>query len=346
MTTIQGFRTAVALAALATASAAQSATSYSFATLDSLGGSTSSASALNASGVVVGMATQPLNDDDPPMEPTRPARWVKGQVADIGVLGNGPFGRAYGINDAGQTVGASWLPNSAGVHATLWDGVTKTDLGTLGGTESEALAINKAGVIVGYSMTRGNKRVRATVWKDGSIKALKDLGGQYSHAQAISKNGIIVGNSQKPDGSPYAVRWQGGVLTEIGTGSPMAVNSAGTVVGTMPSPPDGYGVAAKWVGDQPVPLPALGGYQGAANGINDAGDIVGAAAATGCCDYHAILWRNNEAIDLNDIVDQSVRDAGWVLTSATAIDRTGRIVGGAGNAALGVYRAFVLTPQP
>jgi probable HAF family extracellular repeat protein len=185
MIAFRELRAAAVSAALVACAAAQAAT-YDFRPLDNFGGSWATGSAVNAGGTVVGTGTQPPNGDDPPMEPTRPARWVLVTPSDLGVVDNGPFGRANGINDGGTVVGTSFLPGNSGVRATVWSAGTITDLGTLGGSQSEAYAINKAGVVVGYSMTRDNRRVRPIAWKDGAVKVLKDLGGRYAYAKAIS----------------------------------------------------------------------------------------------------------------------------------------------------------------
>jgi probable HAF family extracellular repeat protein len=340
MIALRELRATALSAALVACSVAQAASTYAFKALDNFGGSWATGSAVNAAGTVVGTGTQAPNNDDPPMEPTRPARWVAAAPTDLGVVDSGPFGRANGINDAGTAVGLSFLPDNSGVRATLWIGGTATDLGTLGGSESGANAINKAGVVVGYSMTRDNRRVRPVAWKDGALKVLKDLGGRYAYATAISNKGHIAGYSENSAGQRRAVVWKSGTLKDLGNGEASGVNSAGTAVGHAGTPVH----ATQWGAAGAIDLGTLGGDQSFAHGINDAADVVGMSSVSGCCDYHATLWRNGVAIDLNDMVDASVRDAGWVLVTATAIDRVGHITGSARNTLQGVSRAYLLTP--
>jgi probable HAF family extracellular repeat protein len=340
MIAFRELRATVLSATLVACAVAQAATVYDFKPLGNLGGSWATGSAVNAAGTVVGTGTQPPNGDDPPMEPTRPARWVLVAPTDLGVVDNGPFGRANGINDAGSVVGMSFLPNNSGVRATLWSAGAVIDLGTLGGSESGAHAINQAGVVVGYSMTRADRRMRPIAWKDGSVKVLKDLGGRYASAKAISSKGHIAGYSENTAGERRAVVWKSGTLKDLGNGDASGVNSAGTVVGYAGSPVH----ATQWGVAGAVDLGTLGGDQSFAEGINDAGDVVGYASVSGCCDYRATLWRKGAAIDLNELVDASVRDAGWVLVTATAIDRLGHITGSARNTLQGVTRAYLLTP--
>lgn len=340
MIELREFRASLLCVALLTCSAAQAAGSYAFKAFDNFGGSWATGSAVNTAGTVVGTGTQPPNGDDPPMEPTRPALWVRTAPSDLGVVDAGPFGRASGINYAGDVVGTSFLPASSGVRATLWRAGAVIDLGTLGGSESEAYAINKAGVVVGYSMTQGDKRSRATVWRDGTAKILKDLGGRYAAARAITNNNYVAGFSDNTAGQRRAMVWKNGVPKDLGAGDANGVNSTGNVVGQAGSPVH----ATQWTAGGAVDLGTLGGDQSMANAVNDAGDVVGQSSVSGCCDYHATLWRNGIAIDLNDLVDASVRDAGWVLVTATAIDRVGHITGSARNTIQGVTRAYLLTP--
>lgn len=350
MTIIQGTRGAIAAATLFLAcTVAQAAATYTFKAGDGLGGSVSIGYAVNKAGIVVGTAVRP-EDPDLPMELTRPTRWTSLTPTDLGSIGAGPHGHAYGINDSGLIAGTSYLPDSGGTRATLWSAATMTNLGTLGGTTSYAYAINNAGVVVGSSTTKGNTRTRATVWQGGRIKALTDLGGRSSAAKAISSNGFVAGHAEALDGSRHAVVWnKSGALTDLGTGwnweygDAAGVNAAGTVVGTTVMS-GGQTRAVKWVGTTITDLGTLGGAASYANGVNDAGDVVGASSVSGCCGYHATLWRNDVAIDLNGLVDQAVRDAGWVLVEAKAINRAGYITGVARNTIRNVDRVFLLMP--
>jgi len=77
----------------------------------------------------------------------------------------GPLG-AQRLNDAGQVAGWSYLvPNLPQPYrAFLWTpGQGMQDLGTLGGSTSEAYGINDAGRVVGWSHTGGNAGQHAFV---------------------------------------------------------------------------------------------------------------------------------------------------------------------------------------
>jgi len=73
----------------------------------------------------------------------------------------------YGINNAGQVVGTTYSPDYlAGYvveHASLWNGISVTDLGTLGGSRSDSTGINNAGQVVGGSTTTGDTEMHATL---------------------------------------------------------------------------------------------------------------------------------------------------------------------------------------
>src|SRR5271166_6643387 len=79
-----------------------------------------------------------------------PAHYV---VIDLGTLG-GSFSLAYGINDNGQIDGFSTLPGDNVVHSFLYNHGAMTDLGTLGGPNSQSFAnLNNATQVAGYAET-------------------------------------------------------------------------------------------------------------------------------------------------------------------------------------------------
>ena len=61
-------------------------------------------------------------------------------------------------------------------HAFLWENGTMIDLGTFGGTHSNARGINNYGQIVGDSNTACGAR-HAFLWENGTMSDLGTLGG-------------------------------------------------------------------------------------------------------------------------------------------------------------------------
>lgn len=103
-----------------------------------------------------------------------PAFAVSFTLTDLGDLRGGDFGRAYGINDAGQVVGSSGA--ATGSRAFLWEGGTMTDLGDLpgGGDVSRAYGINEAGQVVGNSQVASTGPC-AFLWDSGTMTDLNTL---------------------------------------------------------------------------------------------------------------------------------------------------------------------------
>ena len=74
------------------------------------------------------------------------------------------------------------------------DGITITDLGTLGGTLSEARGNNNLGQVVGYSWTTSGP-AHAFLWEGGVMTDLGTLGGTYSSAFGTNDPGQVAGYS-------------------------------------------------------------------------------------------------------------------------------------------------------
>ena len=93
--------------------------------------------------------------------PVRPVLWRNGKIAALDR--GGPFGAVVGMSDRGQVIGSRVPVHGSVVHAFVWQSEVLTDLGTLGGAESDAAAINERNQIVGVSQTRSGAR-HAVLW--------------------------------------------------------------------------------------------------------------------------------------------------------------------------------------
>jgi probable HAF family extracellular repeat protein len=133
-------------------------------------------------------------------------------MTDLGTLG-GDFSRASAINPRGQVVGDLFIFDPEGsdedppeFQAFLWEKGVRTDLGTLGGTDSRALGINPRGQVVGVSRTASGVE-HAFLWEKGVMTDLGTLGGGFSQANAINSASQVVGFSTTASGEFRATLW-------------------------------------------------------------------------------------------------------------------------------------------
>jgi probable HAF family extracellular repeat protein len=267
--------------------------------LGTLGGAESTASDINNSGQIIGSS-------DNAMGHMNAFIWQHGVMTDLGVLPGDDDSYATAINSSGAVVGFSTLDGN-NPHAFLWQDGVMTDLGqgaaedindsnqivgygagVVGfllqdGVETplsfSPIAINNAGVVIGGSVVGGVGNI-ALVWKDGEIitNIAPVPGTMQDTAEAINDAGEIVGEAYTPT-SYLGFLWQNGVTTALTDGHSDIygqihdINLSGQVVG-LSSP---GGRAFVW---QDGELEFLGfGPISTANGINDLGQIVGAAPA-------------------------------------------------------------------
>jgi probable HAF family extracellular repeat protein len=156
--------------------------------LGTLGGDSSSATAINACGQVVGYA-------DTAAGAQHAFRWTPSTgMQDLGTLGGSrSFARA--VNAGGQVAGDADTPDGRR-HAFRWtESSGMRDLGTLGG-DSLAFGINPAGEVIGYSGTAAEEQ-HAFRWTPSTgMQDLGTLGGPSSAASAINASGVVVGSVQ------------------------------------------------------------------------------------------------------------------------------------------------------
>jgi len=225
------------------------------------------------------------------------------------------------------SVGAGQLP--AAIVYTI------TDLGTLGGSYSDAYGVNDLGQVVGESET-GSGEFHAFLYDGSAMQDLVPLGGSASIAYGINNSGHVVGGSDTAAGDYHAFRYRDGVMHDMMpeglTSTAFSINDLGHVVceAEMMS---GVFHATMDVDGAMSSLGTLGGDFSAAFGINDAGQVVG-EAETATWDYRAFLHSSGSMRDLGTLGGRDSR--------ANAINAPGQVAGEADTAG-GDSHAFLYT---
>ena len=237
--------------------------------LPSVSGSQVVAHGINVSGHIVGRA-----QEGSPNFAGHAVIWNKATFeTDLGFMDGGSYSEGYGINDAGDVVGAAGIANG-GLHAFVWKNGQFTDLATWGGgltSASVAYAINNNGVIVGK---RANV---ATRWANGAFQALPMPAGVSAFTAAVDVNdaGDIIATGSKGYPLEVGVLWRNGEPIDLGTlpggniSRAARINEAGEIVGEAKAA-DGFFHAVKWTVTRASP-PCAGDLNG--SGTVDAADL-------------------------------------------------------------------------
>jgi probable HAF family extracellular repeat protein len=303
--------------------------------------------------------------------------WYNGKIIDLKPLPSGYESWANAVNDQGQVVGyasnAIDNPNSlqglvTQTRAVLWQNGAVRDLGTLGGTDAEALFINDQGQIVGLSYTVNSitppsndhcqetpLTVHAFFFEKGRMVDLDTLGGSCTFANALNDYGQVAGESTidgNQDDHPFI--WeQEKKMKDLGTlggthGYAAWLNDSGMVVGAATNKGNQALLAFQWKDDVMTNLGTLAGDAcSVSDAINSGGQVVGGSGLSipnwpACTDLveHAFLWENGRMIDLNSFVPDS---SDLTLSEAVFINDRGEI-SGFGTLPNGDQHDFLLVP--
>jgi probable HAF family extracellular repeat protein len=240
---------------------------------------------------------------------------------------------------------------------------TITDLGTLGGSFSAAGSVNNRGAASGITTLRGDTVIRGFLWTGGS---LIDLGALPAGPNNVGQNvneklqitGAADGAASRADSNAtcwtasshdsHTYIWQSGVLTDLGTlggnsSKGSVINDSGQIAGLsqiQAVDPNGFVACGGSPGSQMVhaflfengkmkDIGTLGGYDSAANAINDRGQVGGGSdvstaidPTTGYPRHHPYLWTNGVMRDLGTLggqfgFDEQVTNDGSVVGFTT-----------------------------
>lgn len=322
--------------------------------------------AINSTGVIVGSS----NTDQ---YPATAFRWTS--ASSIELINDGISANA--VNDNGQIAGTTVD------GAFILDGNYRdwSDYGAFGNNEQGVVAGYQVGKnpYQPRSLPFNPAIFDGSKWKVFDIAQLYPRGTRQGvYADRFILNGI--NNDGYAVGYKYRYGLSGSSAILINTNDPVNdasdvtylatpyggraadINNSNMIVGTTGSNSSTgeYATAFLYDGSTVISLgtlPSNGpgsepGLTSSAYDINDLNQVVGTSwlvtANTSLSDpskYHAFLWENEQMSDLNELAQLP---AGWILTSATAINEYGDIVGvGLLN---GETRGFLLTngtiPEP
>ena len=237
------------------------------------------------------------------------------------------------------------LPDGGG--RALADSSGYLDLGTFGGSKSDAFAISADGsVVVGQANPTASNNFRAFRWTSGGgmVGLVNTLGGANSFAYGVSADGsVVVGQAETPGSGARAARWTSSGMDNLGTlggtnSEARGVSADGSVVVGWSNTSGGGDHAFRWtvlggLEDLNTTIGTLGGQNSRANGISADGMIIVGWSDTVGNDDHAVRWTSSAIEDLGVLGTGTNSQATGVSADGSVVVGWSNTVGGGTNRA-------------
>jgi probable HAF family extracellular repeat protein len=245
------------------------------------------------------------------------------------------------VNNSGEVLVNTGTPSS--YQVSLWSRATGAQAIALVGSNSGGADINNSNQVAGSGDPDNSGNPQAFLWQQSTGEQwLGALGGNLSEAGGINDSGAVVGMAFNGLSQQHAFLWTQGsgmqdltpALTSSGGSTAVAINSSNEVVGYYF--PNGSNNSIGFTWTQDGGLQNLGPAGTIAQGVNDAGTVVGQWPA-GNGYKHAFSWTSSGGfLDLGTLGGSSsalsINNQGWIV--GTSLATTGK----------GILHGFLWTP--
>jgi len=178
-------------------------------------------------------------------------------MRDLGALGDTSI--AFGINNSGEVVGFSYLPDGRTIHMVTWTtGGGITDLGSIDNSSfSQGLGINSAGNIVGVGYDANGTQVIFFWSASTGYVSLGEGPASNGHGNAINDGDVITGEIFKFPARSVGYVWQApsgrrhniGILAGGSQSTSLGINKWNHITGAA-TLPNGAFDAIVWTRDE------------------------------------------------------------------------------------------------
>ena len=211
------------------------------------------------------------------------------------------------------------------------------NLVALPGRQTWAHGVGAPGMIVGEWVAEGGKSTDAVYWSDTVPHSIGLCCGGV--LKAVNVHGKMIGDAYDDRGHYHAFSWspadgQRSIDPSDAYSSAVAINGAGHILLQVGG--EGYLYDTGHI--EHLELSAK--FYNSVQAMNDCDEVVGGYGPF-ADHYHAFLWSRKQG--LRDLSSFLPADSGWKLTTATAVNDRGEIVGS--GKWHGDRRGFLLSPQ-